>query len=41
MNNNDFTERLAKCYTGVVHDIMRDDGQRPQGGTAIVEIGSI
>ena len=19
-----FTERLSKCYTGVVHDIMRD-----------------
>ena len=28
MNNNDFTERLAKCYTGVVHDIMRDDGHK-------------
>ena len=21
---SNFTERLSKCYTGVVHDIMRD-----------------
>jgi len=28
MNKNDFTERLSKCYTGVVHDIMRDDGHK-------------
>ena len=28
MNNNDFTERLSKCYTGVIHDIMRDDGHK-------------
>ena len=25
MSENDYTERLSKCYTGVVHDIMRDD----------------
>ena len=23
---NDFVNRLGKCYTGVVHDIMRDLG---------------
>ena len=23
---NDFVNRLSKCYTGVVHDIMRDMG---------------
>ena len=23
---NDFVKRLSKCYTGVVHDIMRDMG---------------
>ncbi|MDC0497558.1 RraA family protein [Alphaproteobacteria bacterium] len=28
MSDNDYTERLSKCYTGVVHDIMRDDGHK-------------
>ena len=28
MSENNFTERLSKCYTGVVHDIMRDDGHK-------------
>jgi|TARA_X000001036_G_scaffold421292_1_gene442998 regulator of RNase E activity RraA len=28
MSENDYTERLSKCYTGVVHDIMRDDGHK-------------
>lgn len=28
MSANNFTERLSKCYTGVVHDIMRDDGHK-------------
>ena len=26
--SEDYTERLSKCYTGVVHDIMRDDGHK-------------
>jgi regulator of RNase E activity RraA len=26
MNDNNYTDRLMKCYTGVIHDIMRDDG---------------
>ena len=25
---NNFQERLGKCYTGVVHDIMRDMGYK-------------
>ena len=28
MSDNDYTERLSKCYTGVIHDIMRDDGHK-------------
>ncbi|MDC0342901.1 RraA family protein [Alphaproteobacteria bacterium] len=28
MSENDYTERLSRCYTGVVHDIMRDDGHK-------------
>ena len=28
MSENDYTERLSKCYTGVVHDIMRDYGHK-------------
>ena len=28
MSVNNFTDRLSKCYTGVIHDIMRDDGHR-------------
>ena len=28
MNDNNFTDRLSKCYTGVIHDIMRDDGHK-------------
>ena len=28
MSENDYTERLSKCYTGVVHDIMRDGGHK-------------
>ena len=28
MSDKDFTERLSKCYTGVIHDIMRDDGHK-------------
>ena len=28
MSENGYTERLSKCYTGVVHDIMRDDGHK-------------
>ena len=28
MSVNNFTDRLAKCYSGVVHDIMRDDGHK-------------
>ncbi len=28
MSENNFTERLSKCYTGFVHDIMRDDGHK-------------
>ena len=28
MSAQSLTERLAKCYSGVVHDIMRDDGHQ-------------
>ena len=28
MSVDNFTERLSKCYTGVIHDIMRDDGHK-------------
>ena len=28
MSIDNFTERLSKCYTGVIHDIMRDDGHK-------------
>ena len=28
MGSDNFTERLTKCYTGVIHDIMRDDGHK-------------
>ena len=28
MSENNYTERLSKCYTGVIHDIMRDDGHK-------------
>jgi 4-hydroxy-4-methyl-2-oxoglutarate aldolase len=28
MSDKDYTERLSKCYTGVIHDIMRDDGHK-------------
>lgn len=28
MIEDNFTDRLSKCYTGVVHDIMRDDGHK-------------
>ena len=28
MKNNNFTERLSKCYSSVIHDIMRDDGYK-------------
>ena len=28
MSSDNFTERLTKCYTGVIHDIMRDDGHK-------------
>ena len=24
MDSNNYTERLNKCYTGVIHDVMRD-----------------
>ena len=24
--DNNYTERLSKCYSSVIHDIMRDDG---------------
>ena len=24
MDSNNYTERLSKCYTGVIHDVMRD-----------------
>ena len=28
MSENILTDRLAKCYSSVVHDIMRDDGHK-------------
>tara|TARA_B110000196_G_C21108536_1_gene646505 strand:+ start:455 stop:1108 length:654 start_codon:yes stop_codon:yes gene_type:complete len=28
MSVDNFTDRLSKCYTGVIHDIMRDDGHK-------------
>jgi len=28
MSVDNLTERLSKCYTGVIHDIMRDDGHK-------------
>ena len=28
MNSDSYTDRLTKCYTGVIHDIMRDDGHK-------------
>ena len=28
MIEDNFTDRLSKCYTSVVHDIMRDDGHK-------------
>ena len=28
MSVDNFTERLSKCYTGLIHDIMRDDGHK-------------
>ena len=28
MSANINTERLSKCYSSVIHDIMRDDGYK-------------
>ena len=28
MTINNFTERLSKCYSSVIHDILRDDGYK-------------
>ena len=28
MTINNYTERLSKCYSSVIHDILRDDGYK-------------